>query len=179
MAARSVSGAVRRGISRQRHRAGSIARAQRGRSREDRCPARSSQNHAQSNRRPQAAGTAAAGPDCACRTRRGRVAPADRHVLRSGRFDAAGAAVGSRGSARDDRCLSSLRHRHGRPVLGICRQVYGRRGADLFRLSRGTRGRCRAGGARRASGHRCGRPARDTGTAECAARRRQRARCGR
>src|SRR6516164_2619408 len=64
MAARSVSGAVRRGVSRQRHRAGSIARADRSRSRENRCPARSSQNHAQGNRRVQAAGAADAGPDC-------------------------------------------------------------------------------------------------------------------
>ncbi len=41
------------------------------------------------------------------------------------------------GSARDRRRLSSLRRRHRRPLWRFCRQVYGRRRADLFRLSRG------------------------------------------
>ena len=55
-----------------------------------------------------------------------------------------------RGSARGDRRLSPLRRRHGRPLRRLCRQVHGRRRADLFRLSaRRTRtmpsGRCGPG----------------------------------
>ena len=67
--------------------------------------------------------------------RRGRAAAADGDVLRSGRFDAAVDALRSRGSARDRRRLPSLRRRHRRPLRRFCRQVYGRRRADLFRLS--------------------------------------------
>ena len=43
----------------------------------------------------------------------------------------------SRGSARGHRRLPSLRRRHRRPLRRFCRQVHGRRRADLFRLSRG------------------------------------------
>src|SRR6516164_8925576 len=46
-------------------------------------------------------------------------------------------ALRSRGPARDRRRLSSLRHRHRRPLWRVCCQVYGRRRADLFRLPRG------------------------------------------
>src|SRR6516165_3808455 len=64
-------------------------------------------------------------------------APADGDVLRLGRLDAAVDPLRSRGPARDRRCLPSLRDRHRRPLWRFCRQVYGRRRADLFRLSRG------------------------------------------
>ena len=50
------------------------------------------------------------------------------------------------------RC-SSRGHRTRRR---LCRQVHGRRGARLFRLSAGRRARCRAGGARRAGAGRGG-----------------------
>ena len=44
--------------------------------------------------------------------------------------------------------LSALRCSRGRGLRRTRRQVYGRRGARLFRLATGARGRCRAGGAR-------------------------------
>jgi class 3 adenylate cyclase len=90
-----------------------------------------------SGRRLPERGTADAGVSVARGRGRGGAAAADGDVLRPGWFDAAVDALRSRGSARDRRSLPSLRRRHRRPLWRLCRQVYGRRRADLFRLSRG------------------------------------------
>ena len=75
-------------------------------------------------------------------------AAADGDVLRSGRLDGAVGAARPGGSARGDRRLSPLRCQGDRARRRVCRQVHGRRGAGLFRLSAGRRARCRARGAR-------------------------------
>jgi SAM domain (Sterile alpha motif) len=77
----------------------------------------------------------------------GRAAAADGAVLRSGRLDGAVGAARPGGSARGDRRLSPLRRGDHRARRRVCRQIYGRRCARLFRLSAGRRARRRAGGA--------------------------------
>ncbi len=79
-----------------------------------------------------------------------RAAAADGDVLRPGRLDGAVGAARPGGSARGHRRLSPLRCQGDRPRRRLCRQVHGRRGAGLFRLSAGRRARCRARGAGRA-----------------------------
>src|SRR5215472_5929037 len=54
-----------------------------------------------------------------------------------GEADAAFSTLRSRGSPRGDRRLPPVRRRHRRPLRRFCRQVYGRRRFDLFRLSAG------------------------------------------
>ncbi len=82
-----------------------------------------------------------------CPRRNRRAASAHCHVLRSGRLDGALHQARSGRLARGDRGLSPM-HRRRRHAAGrLRRQIYGRRRADLFRLSGGARGRrrkCRA-----------------------------------
>ena len=67
-----------------------------------------------------------------------RRAPPDHgDVLRSRRLDRALDPPRSGGSARGHCRLSRLRRRGRHPLRRLCRQIYGRRRAGLFRLSRG------------------------------------------
>ncbi len=86
------------------------------------------------------------------RRHRGRTPPAHGDVLRSGRLDGAVDAARSGRFARSDRRLSQSHGRRGHPPRRLCRQIYGRRRAGLFRLSGSARGRRRERGAR---GPRC------------------------
>jgi len=83
-----------------------------------------------------------------------RTSPADADVLRPCRITATCLSLRSRRPPRHLQSLSPHRHRGDRPVRRICRQIYGRRGARLFRLPAGARGRRRAGGSRGAGHYR-------------------------
>ena len=84
--------------------------------------------------------------------------PTHGDVLRPRRLDRALDAPRSGGSARGHCRLSRLRRRGGHALWRLCRQIYGRRRAGLFRLSRGERNRRRECGARRARAGRRRRP---------------------
>jgi hypothetical protein len=88
---------------------------------------------------------------------------ADGDVLRSRRVNRAFGAARPGGSARGDRLLSPLRCRGHRARRRVCRQVHGRRGARLLRLSARRRARCRARGAGRAGAGRGDGRGRDRG----------------
>ena len=73
---------------------------------------------------------------------RGRASPGHGAVLRHGRFDGAVERDRSRTPWRRDPALSGCRRRRDRPLRRFRRQVHGRRGPGLFRLSARLRG-CR------------------------------------